>query len=436
MRRALAGLTVLGVLLGLQVFSAAATTTGCSTAASGARTASDARTTCPTVDPQQALYDQLRARLGGDLARALTSQQRLATALDQSAASEAVLNAQINQEEAKIAQIERQLAALDAQIADTQQRIDIEQAQVAAMARAIYRQPKSFFELIASAGSLREALLATSGLIISGERAHALQTQLESDLTTLQTQRTARLAALDQENTIHDSLETSLASLNALISDQNAITARLSSLMTRIRAAQHGLTNQPPSVTSALAQLLEQEETILLARAYAAAWSQAQVGAGVAFLNGELPANLSLSGLLLSWPMDSFVITQPFGPSSLPLEPALGQYPHFHTGIDIAAPLGTVVMSAADGVVVAVAHTQVGYGNYVVIAHGGGIMTLYGHLLKTDVTVGQRVMRGQRIGREGATGLATGPHVHFELRVNNQFVNPMPYLPAPIISRT
>jgi len=424
------------VMLGLQDFSAAATTSGCSTAASGARTASDARTTCPTVDPEQALYDQLRSQLGGDLARALTSQQRLATALDQSAASEAVLNAQIAQEESKIAQIESQLAALDAQIADTQQRIGVEQAQVAAIALAIYRQPKSFFELIASAGSLREALVATSGLIISGERAHALQTQLESDLAALQTQRTARLADLDRENTVHDSLEASLTALNALISDQNTITAQLSALLTRIRSAQQGLHNQPASVTSALARLLEREEAILLARAYAAAWSQAQVGAGVAFLNGELPANLSLSGLVLSWPLDSFVITQPYGPSSLPLEPSLGAYPHFHTGIDVAAPVGSIVKAAADGVVVAVAHTQVGYGNYVVIAHGGGIMTLYGHLLKTDVAVGQRVMRGQRIGLEGATGLATGPHVHFELRVNNQFVDPMRYLPSPIISGT
>jgi len=81
-------------------------------------------------------------------------------------------------------------------------------------------------------------------------------------------------------------------------------------------------------------------------------------------------------------------------------------------------------------VVVAVAHTSVGYGNYVVIAHGAGIMTMYAHLLETDVRVGAHVARGQRIGREGTSGLSTGPHLHFELRVKDQVTDPMPYLPA------
>jgi murein DD-endopeptidase MepM/ murein hydrolase activator NlpD len=57
-------------------------------------------------------------------------------------------------------------------------------------------------------------------------------------------------------------------------------------------------------------------------------------------------------------------------------------------------------------------------------------MTLYGHLLETDVKVGDRVSRGQRIGLEGSSGLSTGPHLHFELRVNDQVTDPMPYLPA------
>src|SRR5205814_7039632 len=79
----------------------------------------------------------------------------------------------------------------------------------------------------------------------------------------------------------------------------------------------------------------------------------------------------------------------------------------------------------------AVGHPTTGDGNYVIIAHGGGIATLYGHLLATKVRYGDKVVRGQVIGLEGSTGFSTGPHVHFELRVDNQVVDPMPYLPIP-----
>jgi len=70
-----------------------------------------------------------------------------------------------------------------------------------------------------------------------------------------------------------------------------------------------------------------------------------------------------------------------------------------------------------------------GYGRYVVIAHAGGLDTLYGHLSTTLVTVGQVVSQGTPVGLEGSTGNSTGPHLHFELRINQRPVDPMPYLP-------
>jgi murein DD-endopeptidase MepM/ murein hydrolase activator NlpD len=87
------------------------------------------------------------------------------------------------------------------------------------------------------------------------------------------------------------------------------------------------------------------------------------------------------------------------------------------------------VLAAADGVVVAVAHTWVGYGNYVIVAHGSGVLTLYAHLLDIAVTPGAHVTRGQLLGREGSSGYSTGPHLHFEVRVNNQVTDPLRYLP-------
>lgn len=427
MRRALVGVATLGALIVLQLPGALAVSP--SPCPSPTATASNARGSCPPVDPNQALYNQLRARLGGDLARALTSQQHLSLALDQSAASQQALSTLIASEEARIADLEAQITLLEAQIADTQASIDVEQAQVATLARAIYRQPDSLLVLIARTGNLHDALVAAADMLVAGQRAHAVEARLEADLAMLQANRTALLADLDHENGVMSQLAANLTALSDTIAQQNEISSQLTALMGQLTSAQAGLTNQPPSVTASLALLLEQEEQDLIQRAYQAAWSQAQVGAGLAIVTRTLPIGTSLPGLTLSWPIAGARITQPFGPSNLLLEPPLGPYPHFHTGIDMAAPFGTPVTSAADGVVVAVAHTTVGYGNYVIVAHGGGVMTLYGHLLLTDVNVGDRVARGQRVGLEGSSGLSTGPHLHFELRVNNQVTNPMPYLP-------
>jgi len=111
-------------------------------------------------------------------------------------------------------------------------------------------------------------------------------------------------------------------------------------------------------------------------------------------------------------------------------------YPHFHTGLDLGAPLDTPVHAAADGVVLLAAASVdgsgklVGYGNYVVIDHGDGFLTLYGHLDKLLVQAGQVVKQGQVIGLCGSTGWSTGPHVHFEIRKSGVYVDPAPYLAA------
>jgi murein DD-endopeptidase MepM/ murein hydrolase activator NlpD len=429
-KRTLVALAAAGALVALQAPSAGATTPSpCPTPSA----ASTTRTDCPgtaATNPNQAAYDQLKARLNGDIARALDAEQRLSATLDQFAVTEQALTDQITQEEALIASLEDQIAALDVQIADTQTRIDTEKEQLSVLARDIYRQPSSLWILIARTGNLHEALIATADAVVAGQHAHALQIRLEADLAKLQTERQARQDDLDRENGTLDLLNANLNALQDMISTQSDVSDQLSGLISDIQTAQAQLLDQPPDVTASLAQLLEAQEQDLILRSYQTAWAQAQIGVGLALVNQTLPVGKPISGLRLSWPMVSFTITQPFGPSNVLLEPPYGAYKHFHTGIDIAAPLGTPVMAAGDGLVVAVGHTATGYGNYVVIAHGGGIATLYGHLLATNATVGDRVVRGQVIGYEGSSGFSTGPHVHFELRVNNQVIDPMPYLPV------
>lgn len=432
MKRALTSLAVAVAICCFGVSNASATDPSPSpcptqTAASGSRDACSGA----AVDPNAAAYAQLESRLGGDVAKALSAEQQLSAVLDGYAASEQALNDQITQEEQVISTIEDEIAQLDAKISDTEARIAVEKEQLAVMARAIYRQPSSLWQLIARTGNLRDALIATSAMVVAGQRAHALQVKLEADLAELQAERDARQADLDRENGTLDLLNANLSSLNDAIGRQTDVSGQLSDLMGQIQGALSNLTGQPPDVTAQLAQLLESQEQDLILRSYDTAWLQAQVGAGTALVSGALPLGKPIAGLTLSWPISNFTITQPFGPTAVALEPPLGPYPHFHTGVDLAAPLGTPVVAAGDGVVVAVGHTSVGYGNYVIIAHGGGIATLYGHLLQTNVNAGDRVVRGQLVGLEGSTGFSTGPHLHFELRVNNQVVDPLPYLPVP-----
>lgn len=124
----------------------------------------------------------------------------------------------------------------------------------------------------------------------------------------------------------------------------------------------------------------------------------------------------------LMWPVAGRVVSG-FGNRKHPI---LG-YVRPHTGVDLAAPNGTPIF-AADGGQVLQASYSGGYGNSILIYHGGGFATFYAHMSGFAVGTGQMVKRGQVIGYVGATGLATGPHLHFEVRINGIAQNPLSYL--------
>lgn len=130
------------------------------------------------------------------------------------------------------------------------------------------------------------------------------------------------------------------------------------------------------------------------------------------------------SGKLLLWPCPSSNrITSHFSPNRL--DPVLG-YVRAHKGTDIGAPTGTPVIAAASGLVTAAGYSD-SMGNYVVISHGDGITTRYYHNSSLVVSAGQAVTAGQVISYVGATGWVTGPHLHFEVRINDEAVDPMQF---------
>ncbi|TME99429.1 MAG: hypothetical protein E6I39_07820 [Chloroflexi bacterium] len=400
----------------------AAATTVCPSPSPSA-TATDART-CT-----QSSLDQLTQRLGGDLAAALTTQHQLSATVAAATVRAQLLAAEVGQEELTIRQLQNQIASLDEQIANLELRIDNERAQLKALARAMYRRPSSFLDILASSGNLADALTATGDMVIAGQRAHALQERLADDLVTVQADRDARQSDLDDEQATLDQVQASVDQLATIQVQIDTLTNQLAALITHIRNTVPQLPNLSPDEAAQIATLMEQQETNLSQQSQSAAWALAGVGGGDAMALMELPAGFGPFGLQMSWPMIRGTLTQLFGPTTFALEPPLGQYKHFHTGIDIAAAYGTPVLAAADGLVVAVRHTTVGYGNYVIVAHGGGYFTLYAHLADTQVVEGQHVVRRQLVGDEGATGLATGPHLHFELRYNGAVIDPLAYLP-------
>lgn len=150
--------------------------------------------------------------------------------------------------------------------------------------------------------------------------------------------------------------------------------------------------------------------------------ASARSGLGSRFTNAvSIPSRMPLEGIKL---------TSSFGMRN---HPVLGQR-RAHKGIDLGAPTGTPVYATADGVI-SRADWFSSYGLYVAIEHGGDIQTRYAHMSRLNVAAGQRVKKGEIVGFVGSTGRSTGPHLHYEVRVRGEAVNPLPYMqadPAPV----
>ena len=161
--------------------------------------------------------------------------------------------------------------------------------------------------------------------------------------------------------------------------------------------------------------------------------------AALAQVNSEIAALVAArsrahSSGIFAWPGVQGPITQGFGCTDFQGEPAPPQgyscpasRPYFHTGIDIAGPYGSEI-DAGDGGIAYTYPGNTGYGNHVIIVHANGYVSLYGHMSGFAVGDAQGVAKGQKIGYEGSTGFSSGPHLHFEIRLNNQPVNPCQYV--------
>ena len=383
------------------------------------------------MDPEQqkVLIDQIRAQLGSNLADAMAAQQQLEQSLRDNAAQQAALQDQIAAVEAKIADLDEQIAAARRQEAYLAARIDSERAQLRQLARAIYEQPASMLVVLAQARSLSDLLTRVADLNVAGSQASQLKTSLSSDLAELQVQRQKEQDARDEQVKLRDQLDSELAQLRVLQVQQESSLAQLQVKIYQTQTELALLNRQSTQLAQQVTDMLQQQQDAIISAAMQAVWTQVQLWSQSNSV-GQIPASAGHSTKYrFIWPEPTAQISQRFGPSTFWFEPPYGGYAHFHTGLDLVAPFGSQVLAADDGVVALVGSSSSGYGNYVVIAHSGGLDTLYGHLATSLVKVGDQVTQGQPVGLEGSTGNSTGAHVHFELRINQKPVDPTPYLP-------
>jgi murein DD-endopeptidase MepM/ murein hydrolase activator NlpD len=181
----------------------------------------------------------------------------------------------------------------------------------------------------------------------------------------------------------------------------------------QLLATQQGLSSKSQSRKSELAATRKQKDAFI-AEADALAAADARIRSQLAATQGATDTTPSAQGLI--WPV-SGPVTSPFG----------YRWGRLHAGIDIAVPVGTPIHAAASGTV-ALAGWVDGYGNYTCIDHGGGLATCYAHQSSLAVSIGTHVTQGQVIGYSGNTGHSTGPHLHFEVRINGTPVDPLGYL--------
>lgn len=253
-------------------------------------------------------------------------------------------------------------------------------------------------ELSATRARLEEERQAAEAALADADAKEAEAEAAKNEVQVLRDEQAKVKAAFDQK----------LAEEQAHSQALSGADAELTNLITQAENEQR---QQEEAARQAAAARAAQTSN---SRSTASAGSQAAGAPGLPPVAGTVNRPASSSGLV--WPI-SGTVSQEFGGAS------------GHPGIDIFAPMGTPIYAAKGGTVIFAGWNNGGYGNLVVIEHGDGFSTAYAHQSEVLVSVGQTVSTGQLVGREGSTGYSTGPHLHFETRINGRPANPRQFLP-------
>ena len=378
------------------------------------------------------LNRQPQGQLIADLTASEAHALMLEKSLNQSELSLIALGQQIFDAEKQVASLDSRITAVSALHEQVSTRLQADREQLATVIRGLYKHQDNFFASLIRSGGFGGLLetLGYSDVVLDRERSliravEADEVALAHAQTTLERSRHTKKDTLSRLVIVRTTLAQEIAG-------EQSLQTQLQGTIDEALVALDAMQTDSPEMAVRRAKLVKMKTDSVLSQIEQAVFAQ-QDFQQAAQLIAEDPV-LASTGRLL-WPIPHATITQGFGPTPYVFEASFAGFPHFHTGIDLAVPLGTPVFAAADGVVMLARPmadsngTLVGYGNYVIIQHDAGLKTLYGHLLTIGVKEGDIVHRGQLVGLVGSTGNSTGPHTHFEVRIENSPVNPMQMLP-------
>jgi murein DD-endopeptidase MepM/ murein hydrolase activator NlpD len=388
----------------------------------------------PSVSPTSAALQnrQAQGQLIGDLTASEAHALMLEKSLSQSQLGLVALGQQILDAQKQISELDTKIAAVTAQHEEVSARLASDRNQLAATVRGLYKHEDSFFVSLIRSGGFGGLLetLGYSDVVVDQER--QMVRTVQADEVALAHAQTTLTRSRATKKDVLTGLIRSRTTLAQAIATEQSLQTQLQAVIDEALAALDAMQSDSPEVAARRAALQRMKTDSILAQIEQAVFAQQNVELAAALVASD-PV-LTATGKLL-WPIPHATVSQGFGPTAYAFEAAYAGFAHFHTGIDLSVPLGTPVFAAADGVVVLArsmtdtAGALVGYGNCVIIQHDAGLKTLYGHLLVIGVKEGDQVKRGQLIGLVGSTGNSTGPHLHFEVRIDNSPVDPLQMLP-------
>lgn len=309
------------------------------------------------------------------------------------------LDLKLNQAENELDGVENQLAQLENQIAITTRELERATGEASGQKELLKKRVRVMYEN-GNSGYLSVVLDSTSFSDFVS-RVDFLKKIIDFDMNLLGNMKSYR-----------DSVEVKRNQLKSEQEEKESLKNQIADKKQDVETAKQEREETLKDITSDLKEL-ERQEDALLAKSKEFEQKIIALQSSSKYIGGEL-----------SWPAPGYYkITSPYGYRNHPIL----KKQKLHTGIDIAVPSGTSVLAANSGKVIYAGYNG-GYGNTVIIDHGGKISTLYAHNSKLLVKVGDQVEKGKAISKSGSTGLSTGPHLHFEVRENGQHVDPMKYL--------